>query len=107
MSDVERDPEGYLVYPEEWNEDVAKELASEENLELTDEYWQILNFMRSYYAEHSVIPDVRHVIKELVNVSGLSKKEGKQKIFELFPYGYVKQACKIAGMKRPRGWSTG
>lgn len=29
------------------------------------------------------------------------------KLFNLFPYGYVKQACKISGMKRPRGWSTG
>ncbi len=35
------------------------------------------------------------------------KKEAKKRIFELFPYGYVKQACKIAGMKRPRAWSTG
>jgi len=28
-------------------------------------------------------------------------------MFELFPYGYVKQACKIAGMRKPRAWSTG
>ena len=35
------------------------------------------------------------------------KKQAKNKSFELFPYGYVKQACKIAGMKRPRAWSTG
>ena len=28
-------------------------------------------------------------------------------LFRLFPYGYVKQACKLAGMRRPRAWSTG
>ena len=34
-------------------------------------------------------------------------KDAHKKLFELFPYGYVKQACKIAGMRRPRAWSTG
>jgi len=38
---------------------------------------------------------------------GTDKKQAKQFLFKLFPYGYVKQACKIAGMQRPRGWSTG
>ena len=39
--------------------------------------------------------------------SEMAKEEAKQLVFELFPYGYVKQACKIAGMKKPRAWSTG
>jgi len=34
-------------------------------------------------------------------------RDAQKKLFELFPYGYVKQACKIAGMRRPRAWSTG
>jgi tRNA 2-thiouridine synthesizing protein E len=38
---------------------------------------------------------------------GVDKKVAKTKLFEMFPYGYVKQTCKIAGMRRPRGWSTG
>lgn len=102
-----RDNEGYLVNPEEWNEQLAHELAAEEALELTEEYWAILNFMRDYWNEHKVAPDVRHVVKRLSNEQGLDKASAKHKIFELFPYGYVKQACKIAGMQRPRGWSTG
>ena len=32
---------------------------------------------------------------------------GRERLFQLFPYGYVKQACKIAGMRKPRAWSTG
>jgi len=43
----------------------------------------------------------------LVEAHGYDKKSAKQHLFELFPYGYVKQACKIAGMQRPRAWSTG
>lgn len=102
-----RDNEGYIVNPAEWNEQLAHELAAEEALELNEEYWAILNFMRDYWNEHKVAPDVRHVVKHLSNKQGLDKAGAKHKIFELFPYGYVKQACKIAGMQRPRGWSTG
>jgi len=104
---VSRDTEGYLVNPDDWNEVVASELASEEGLELTDDYWLILNYMRGYYNEHRVAPDVRHVTSHLAKAHGYDKKEAKRMLFKLFPYGYVKQACKISGMKRPRAWSTG
>lgn len=98
------DGEGYLIEPADWNEDIAKILASQEDIELTDDHWDAINFMRDYYAEHQIAPDVRHVMKHLAERLG---PDSRNRIFELFPYGYVKQACKIAGMKRPRGWSTG
>ncbi len=79
----------------------------EEGIELNDTYWSMLSFMREYFLEHDIAPDVRHLIKYLAAKDGCSKKEAKQLVFELFPYGYVKQACKIAGMKKPRAWSTG
>ncbi len=104
---VSRDDEGYLVDPEDWDEDIANELAREESIELNGEYWPVLKFMRDYYNEHGVAPDVRHSAKFLANEHGCDKKEAKKIIFNLFPYGYVKQACKISGMKRPRGWSSG
>ena len=43
----------------------------------------------------------------LVSEHGFDKKSAKAHLYKLFPYGYVKQACKIAGMQRPRVWSTG
>jgi len=104
---VARDIEGYLVDPEDWDEQVATELAANENLVLTEEYWSILNFMRTYWGENKVAPDVRHVVGFLVDEYGYDKKFAKKHVFRLFPYGYVKQACKIAGMQRPRAWSTG
>jgi tRNA 2-thiouridine synthesizing protein E len=102
-----RDIEGYLTDPEVWNEGLARELAAEEQLELADPYWPILRFMRDYWREHQVAPDVRHVVGFLTEELGMDKKAAKEQIFNLFPYGYVKQACKIAGMIRPRAWSTG
>jgi len=104
---VAYDVEGYLIDPEDWDESAARTLAAEEGIELDAAYWPVLHFMREYWREHRVAPDVRHVVDFLVREQGFHKKKAKQHLFGLFPYGYVKQACKIAGMQRPRAWSTG
>jgi len=105
--EVSRDNEGYLVNPEEWTDSVATSLAGEEGIELSDDHWLLLHYVRDYYTEHAVVPDIRHAAKYMATETGCDKKEAKKNIFSLFPYGYVKQVCKISGMKRPRAWSTG
>jgi TusE/DsrC/DsvC family sulfur relay protein len=97
------DDEGYLLDPASWSELVAEILAQQEQIELTDAHWAAIRFMRNFFQEHQVIPDVRFVTRHLAEMLGGSRNL----VFELFPYGYVKQACRIAGMRRPRGWSTG
>ena len=52
-------------------------------------------------------PDVRHVVSYLAKQWNTDKKSAKEHLFKLFPYGYVQQACKVAGMQKPRAWSTG
>jgi TusE/DsrC/DsvC family sulfur relay protein len=104
MDAIAFDDEGYLIDPNLWSEDIARELAQKEGILLTEDHWEAIRFMREYYSERQVAPDVRHVMKHLSKYPG---NESRNRIFELFPYGYVKQACKIAGMKRPRAWSTG
>jgi len=105
--EFDRDVEGYLMDPENWSEGLAHQLAEEEHVELTEAHWPILHFMREYWLEHKVAPDVRHVTSYLARQTGVEKRLAKQHLFSLFPYGYVKQACKIAGMIKPRVWSTG
>ncbi len=100
------DDEGYLIDPADWDEGVAETLARKEGIVLTDLHWRVLRFIRSYLDEHQLIPDARFVIGFLDKEVGLGPA-ARQRLFELFPYGYVKQACKIAGMRRPRAWSTG
>jgi len=100
------DDEGYLIDPAQWNEQVAEELARRERIDLSEEHWAVIRFMREYYERRQIAPDARHVIKHLAEVKGAGSK-GRNDLFVLFPYGYVKQACKIAGMRRPRAWSTG
>jgi TusE/DsrC/DsvC family sulfur relay protein len=99
-----RDAEGYLVEPDEWNELVAIEIGNELGLMFEDDHWEVIRFMRQYYEEHHVAADARFAIRHLeTRYPGTARK----RLFELFPYGYVAQACKVAGMKRPRAWSTG
>lgn len=99
-----RDAEGYLVQPAEWNETVAAALADELGIELNDDHWDVIRHMRRLWEDHQVAPDARHIIKHLEQ---RYPGTGRKRLFELFPYGYPGQACKIAGMKRPRAWSTG
>ncbi|MDZ7752235.1 MAG: TusE/DsrC/DsvC family sulfur relay protein [Gammaproteobacteria bacterium] len=100
------DEEGYLVDPEDWDPEVAARLAEQEGLELNDDHWKVIRFVRDHYAEHQVAVDARFVIRYLAEELGKGK-DARSYLFELFPYGYVKQACKVAGMRRPRAWSTG
>lgn len=101
------DEAGFITDPELWTRAFAEHIAAEENIELTPLHWDVLAFMRDSYVAHGVAVDVRHVLKIFQNQRGLDKHDAKMLLFELFPYGYVKQAVKMAGMKQPRAWSTG
>jgi tRNA 2-thiouridine synthesizing protein E len=99
----DRDDQGYLKDPADWSEAVAQSLADAEGISLGDEHWTVIRFMRGWLEDRQVAPDARHVMKHLAEIHG----GGRNRLFELFPYGYVSQACKIAGLRRPRSWSTG
>ena len=94
---IEVNEEGFLLHPEEWDEDVARALARvEEGLEeLSDEHWAVIKYIRSYFNENNLAPMVRKLCK----ASGLPLK----RIFELFPSGPAKGACKLAGLPKPDG----
>jgi tRNA 2-thiouridine synthesizing protein E len=98
------DEDGYLFEPSAWTEEIAVAIARAEGIELGEEHWDVIRFMRESYEGRQVAPDARDVVRYLVERLG---PEGRNRLFELFPYGYPGQACRIAGMKRPRAWSTG
>lgn len=104
---VHIDENGFLVEPDEWNADVARALARQQGIELTEDHWEVIAFMREFLAEHSVAADARFVMRFLEQRAGNPGKSGRDLLFELFPYGYVGQACRISGMRQPRAWSTG
>jgi len=104
---IERDEHGYLLDPQQWGRDVAQIIAGEENVLLEEDHWFLIDFVRDYFAEHGVAPDARFVFKQLAGRKDIDRKLVRKLFFEMFPYGYVKQTCKIAGMRQPRAWSTG
>lgn len=93
---IEVDEDGFIVNPELWNEEVAKAFAKEEGIEeLTEEHWKVINYLRDYYQQFQVAPMIRKLCKE----TGFNLK----KIYELFPSGPAKGACKLAGLPKPTG----
>ena len=104
---VNVDEAGYITNPDLWTRAFAEYLAERDGLALTSDHWEIIDFVRESYAEHRVAVDVRHVLKLAQNGLGMSKHDAKVRMLELFPFGYVRQAVKMAGMKQPRAWSTG
>ena len=106
-SQVEVDEAGYLFDPSEWSPEFARLMAAQEKIELSKVHWQVFDFMRLYYEEHGIAADARWTIKFIAEQQTLSKLDAKHELFELFPGGYVKQACKLSGMRQPRAWSTG
>ena len=104
---IRRDEAGFLLDIEDWDKEVADFIAAEENVEMKDAHWQVIDFIRNYHDEHLVAADARFAFAFLAEQLNLSKKDARLYFFKLFPYGYVKQACKIAGLQQPRAWSTG
>jgi len=99
---IETDEEGYLVNLSDWSEDVANVIAKEENVEMTPNHWEVVNFLRQYYDEYQIAPAVRVLTKAIGKQLGEEKGNSKY-LYELFPYGPAKQACKIAGLPKPTG----
>jgi tRNA 2-thiouridine synthesizing protein E len=100
--DIELDEEGYLTNLADWNRDVAEFLAKEEKLEMTDSHWEVIDFLREYYDEYQIAPAIRVLTKAIGKKLGPEKGNNKY-LYELFPYGPAKQACKVGGLPKPTG----
>jgi len=99
---IETDEEGYILNLSDWSEDVADVLAKEEGIDMSENHWEVVNFLREYYDEYQIAPAVRVLTKAIGKKLGPDKGNSKY-LYELFPYGPAKQACKIAGLPKPTG----
>ncbi len=93
---VQVDDDGFMQQPSLWNDRVALALASTEGLsELTDAHWKVVRYIRDYYLRNDIAPMVRKICKD----TGCSL----QQIYDLFPSGPARGACKLAGLPKPTG----
>lgn len=90
------DEDGFIQDPSAWNEEVAMALAKAEGVEeLTEDHWKLVKYLRDYYQSYGMAPMIRKLCKE----TGYDLKA----IYQLFPSGPAKGACKIAGLPKPTG----
>jgi dissimilatory sulfite reductase related protein len=93
---IEVDEDGFIQEPDKWNEEVARVLAETEGVaSLSEKHWQLINYLREYYKNFGIAPMIRKMCKEV----GMKLNE----IYELFPTGPAKGACKAAGLPKPTG----
>ena len=93
---LELNDQGFLQQPELWSEEVARALAAKDGVgELTPEHWKVVRYLREHWLEHGLAPMVRKLCKQ----TGVTLK----RIYELFPAGPAKGACKVAGMPNANG----
>lgn len=101
--EIETDSEGYIRNLDDWSEDYAVALAKQEELDLTDEHWDVIRYLRAYYQEHSIQAQVRNMIKHFAEAWG--KERGNNHYLHLiFPKGGPqKQGNRMAGLLRTKG----
>ena len=93
---VDLDAEGFMTNAEQWNEQIARAIASQNGIpELSDRHWLVVRFMRERYLATGSAPSIRSLGKE----SGVPVKE----LYQLFPKGPAKLAAKIGGIPKPKG----
>ncbi len=98
----ETDEEGYLVNWGEWNPDLGTARLQLMTVNSPEAHWEVINFLREYYEEYQIAPAVRVLTKAIGKRQGKDKGNSKY-LYELFPYGPAKQACKYAGLPKPTG----
>lgn len=96
LSSLSFDGDGFLTTPEKWNDEIAIAIAREDGIEeMNEKHWAIVRVIRSNYEEKGMAPMVRTICKE----TGVKLRE----IYELFPLGPARGACRVAGLPKPDG----
>ena len=99
---IATDEEGYLTHRSDWSREVAVVMAAADNIELSDSHWEVINLLQDYFDNYEIAPAIRILTK------AVGKKLGKEKansryLYELYPRGPAKQACRYAGLPKPTG----
>ena len=94
------DSAGYLTDPGSWQPRFAIQTAESEGIVLTADHWQVIDFLRDYYARFGISPPMRALVKAIGPLLGEAKASSRR-LYQLFPDGPAKQACKIAGLPKP------
>lgn len=97
---IETDTHGYLKNMSDWTPELAELIAAGEQISLSDAHWEVIRFVRDFYAEYKTSPAIRALVKAMALKLGEDKGNSRY-LYRLFPEGPAKQATKIAGLPKP------
>lgn len=100
LADIELDKDGYLTNLRDWSPEIAAELGREESLELSDEHWEIINALQTFYRQYEISPAMRPLVK-YIGIELGKEKANSIYLMRLFPPSPARIASKIAGLPRP------
>jgi TusE/DsrC/DsvC family sulfur relay protein len=100
MNLPELDEKGYLLDWLAWSPEVARVMASNDDLALTDDHWMVLGIFRQYFEQYEIEPPMRALVKRARDALGENKGSSRY-LYQLFPDGPGTQACRYAGLPRP------
>ncbi len=93
---------GFLANVDDWNKDVAEYFAEKEGIHMSEQHWEVANYLNEYYKQYQIAPMVKIIVKELGRKLG-PEKGNTRYLYHLYPAGPASQACKIAGLPSPKG----
>lgn len=94
------DNNGYLASMDDWSPDVAVAFAEVEDIELNEQHWKVIHFVRDFYDTFDTSPAIRILVKALKESYG-EQIGSSRHLQRLFPNGPAKVACKLAGLPKP------
>lgn len=100
--EVDTDPEGYLRDRSDWTRALAEQMAAADDIDLSDAHWEVIEFLQEYYTQYEIAPAIRILTKQIGKRFGKEKGNSRY-LYELFPRGPAKQACRYAGLPKPTG----
>ncbi|MDP2833861.1 MAG: TusE/DsrC/DsvC family sulfur relay protein [Pseudomonadota bacterium] len=95
------DADAFLSDLDTWNEDMARQAAHEEGLELSDAHMDVICYLRDHYAECGPDANARSLLRNMEEA--YIEQGGRKYLYQLFPHGPVTQGCHLAGLPTPAG----
>jgi len=93
---------GNLVHPSEWTEAMASFMANKEGINLNEDHWEVINYLRNFYFKYGITPMVKLLMKNMRQQLGKAKSS-EAYLYDLFPGGPARQGSRIAGLPAPQG----
>lgn len=97
----ETDAQGFLKQSLQWTYELGIFMAEQDGIELTEEHWEVINYVREYYEDYNIAPPMRMIIRIFKKAFG-EENANSRYLYTLFPEGPMKQGSKYGGLPKPK-----